>query len=273
MIYLNGACSCPNNTSLYNGNCTNILNCTNGTAFNGSSCVSICAVGYFFNGTSCTTYVPACPKGMYWNVISCVCPVENCPSGMMWNGTFCITNSIQCSAGYYYWNGTTCILTSQKCPFGLQWVNNLCIPTNGSCPNGTYYNGFQCVSYQSCTNNMIWNTTLVQCICPSNSFWNGNTCVLCTGGMIYVDNQCSCPSGTFFNVSTSTCVQTGQSFCLTVSYANWNGTHCVCYPGYSVLNNQCICSGLQLTNWCNLCYQKPNSVYANGLCKCLDTYY
>lgn len=120
---------------------------------------------------------------------------------------------------------------------------------------------------------MIWNSTLVQCVCSSNSFWNGNTCIFCTGGMIYNPNGCQCPTGLFYNTTTFTCVQSGQIFCQTVSYASWNGTNCVCYPGYTASNNQCICNGLPMSNWCNLCYQKPNSVYSNGICMCISTYY
>ena len=144
----------------------------------------------------------------------------------------------------------------------------MCMPTTNNCPSGSYFNGYLCIFYDDCEPNMVWNKTLVKCICVEGTFWNGAKCVTCNSGMTYTADGCVCPSGSVFNGSS--CILSNEIGCKSMPDASWNGTHCVCLPGYSAIDGRCVCFGLEMTGWCNRCYQKANSFYKNGICVCLE---
>lgn len=80
------------------------------------------------------------------------------------------------------------------------WIDGYCKPKGNNCPKGTYFNGQTCIPYTPCTGGRIWNAKLAQCVCPSNSFWNGESCNMCGNGQIYGGSMgCYCPEGTFYD--------------------------------------------------------------------------
>ena len=69
----------------------------------------------------------------------------------------------------------------------------------GSCPYGTYQSGNNCQPTKQCLEGQIWNSNLLQCVCPENTGWNGMQCVTCGGGQIWnLYEGCQCPPGQFF---------------------------------------------------------------------------
>ena len=112
----------------------------------------------------------------------------------------------------------------------------------------------------------------MQCTCPQNTFWNGQSCFSCGFGQIYSDNLgCTCPSGTFFNGSQ--CVTISNNQCQSIPNSLWNGVRCVCLPGYIFQSQVCVCLGLVVDGECDPCYNKPNSVWLNNICQCDEGYY
>ncbi len=105
-------------------------------------------------------------------------------------------------------------------------IQKRCISVNNVCPSGTYNNGGTCMPYSNCKNGQIWSNTLVQCICPDNSFWNGVSCIACSGGMLYSPDGCYCPLGTFLNGNT--CSQIPSQDCKAIPYSILNGQVCDC---------------------------------------------
>lgn len=123
---------------------------------------------------------------------------------------------------------------SQLCPNGLVWQNNQCVPTSNNCPSGTYLQGSQCIPLKPCSNGRIWNSTVTQCVCPLNTYWNGNLCIQCPGGQIYLPNMgCSCPSGTFYDGAKCSPVPINR--CASIASSVWDGKSCVCNSGYVVI--------------------------------------
>lgn len=58
LVYSNGQCVCPSGTTLTNGTCETTPACPTGQTYSNNICSPIaCAVGYFWNGTSCVQYV------------------------------------------------------------------------------------------------------------------------------------------------------------------------------------------------------------------------
>lgn len=168
----------------------------------------------------------------------------------------------------YLFNGV-CTPISQICPNGLVWVNNSCVnPNGGKCPSGTYLSGSQCVPLQPCSNGRIWNSTVTQCVCPQSTFWNGNLCMQCSGGQVFLVNVgCCCSTGTFFNGTNCNSVPINQ--CALIVSSIWNGNSCVCNTGYVVIGMQCSCQGLAVNStFCDRCFNKPNSTWVNGICQC-----
>lgn len=121
---------------------------------------------------------------------------------------------------------------------------------------------------QPCTNGKVWNSTVSQCVCSSNTFWNGNICIQCSGGQTYKANVgCFCPTGTFYDGSKCSSVPINQ--CASIINSIWNGKSCVCNTGYEVIGMQCACQGLAVNaSYCDQCYKKPNSTWLNGICQC-----
>lgn len=129
---------------------------------------------------------------------------------------------------------------SQQCPTGMTWKNGQCTIDGNNCPETTYYSNGQCIPIQPCTSGKIWNSTVIQCVCPKDTFWNGNLCMQCSGGQIYKTNcGCICPSGTFFEGNRCTSVPVNK--CASIISSVWDGNSCVCSPGYTVVGMQCAC--------------------------------
>ena len=111
----------------------------------------------------------------------------------------------------------------------------------------------------------------MKCCCPDNYIWNGQQCIACTGGRIYQNGRCVCPPGYYWK--DDKCFKPGDEKCYNIDNAKWNGTHCVCLPGFSVIGYQCVCKGLDLGDSCDRCFHKPHSYYYYGMCRCKDGYY
>lgn len=189
---------------------------------------------------------------------------------MIWENYCCKSNSTKCTGDSYEFNGS-CIALSTKCQSGLAWnATNGCTPTSNTCPTGSYFSGVKCIPYQSCESGKVWNDTLSQCICPSGTFSNGETCVRCATGQLYANGGCYCPDGTFFD-GTQCSVKTVDK-CIGIPSSNWNGTHCVCFPGFSTSGDSCYCNGVIIGDYCERCASKPNSVFTNGICQCNNGY-
>ena len=89
-------------------------------------------------------------------------------------------------------------------------------------------------------------------------------------------NRCECPMGYFWNGNR--CVIIGNNQCANIPNSRWNGNQCVCKanfePEYTSQNTfTCVCKGLEIQGFCDLCYWRPFSQYKNGLCQCVDGYY
>lgn len=181
-VLLNGLCVCPQGQFLQNGVCITTPTCDTGFSWDGTQCSPIsCASGtsYANSCKCCQTPVYNCPAGTFWNGLQCVIVTNICPDGMTWSNFACVSsNTTICTGNTYYYNGE-CLSISSKCPTGLNWVDNACVPITNTCPSGSYFSTGKCIPYQNCTSGKVWNTTLSQCVCSSNSFFNGLTCVQC----------------------------------------------------------------------------------------------
>ena len=111
----------------------------------------------------------------------------------------------------------------------------------------------------------------MKCMCSEGQIWNGQTCNSCPGGKIYMNGKCCCPIGQYWQ--NNGCTTPGGDQCGTIPNSNWDGTNCVCKPGFEVVGYQCVCNGLDLGDQCDRCYNKPHSFYYNGICKCKTGYY
>ena len=80
---------------------------------------------------------------------------------------------------------------------------------------------------------------------------------------------CTCQNGTFFE--NNRCVSMPLNRCASILSSVWNGNACVCNPGYSVVGVECACLGLAVNyTFCDRCFNKPNSMFINGVCQCND---
>ena len=125
--------------------------------------------------------------------------------------------------------------------------------------------------YSACKNGQVWSNTLVQCVCPDNSFWNGLNCVNCVGGMLYGFDGCYCPLGTFFDGTQ--CSKVRVADCQSIPYSVLNGNSCDCLPGFDKVNGACVCSGVLVSaTQCDKCAAKPNSKWNGYICECSEGY-
>lgn len=272
-VLVNGLCVCPQGQFEQDGKCFNNPTCEAGFSWDGKQCAGVSCVSgtsYSTGCNCCQAPVFSCPAGAYWDGHRCVYVTNFCPAGMVWENYCCKSNSSKCSGDTYEFNGQ-CIPLSTKCPSGLAWNNtNGCLPTSNTCPTGAYYNGVKCIPYQSCDKGRVWNDTLSQCVCPEGSFSNGQECVRCAPGQLYAVGGCYCPEGTFFDGTK--CSPLTVDRCIGIPNSNWNGTHCVCFPGFSTTGNSCYCTGVIMGDYCERCASKPNSVFTNGICQCNNGY-
>lgn len=235
-----------------------------------------CQPGTYWDGEKC--YCPAtgqstsCPFGTYWNGFFCASYADACPQGTQWTGDYCQTVEKKCQAGMY-WTGSACAVIPSQCPNLLIWNDSQgkCIPTSNICPSGTYHNGLTCIPYNLCKNSQIWSNSLAQCVCPDISFWNGVSCITCSGGRLYSNTGCYCPAGTFFDGNT--CLKIAVTDCSAIPYSIVNGPTCDCIQGFDKVNGSCVCNGILVgNNQCDKCTQRPNSKWTGYVCQCLDGY-
>ena len=142
-----------------------------------------------------------------------------------------------------------------------------------NCPFGTFKSGQSCQPYNKCSDGQIWNTDMLQCVCPENTGWNGVQCVTCGGGQIWdLYEGCKCGKGYFFKGDK--CELADRSRCLNIPNANWNVQEnlCLCDPGFSVVGSQCICKGVPFEHFCDRCAHRPHSEYNFGVCQCVSGY-
>ena len=130
-----------------------------------------------------------------------------------------------------------------RCSPGMHWVEGRCVPMGTECPTGSYYNSFSCIPYTACEDGRMWNAQLAQCICPSNSFWNGTMCHICGHGQVYGGHRgCYCPDGTFYDGVR--CVTISENKCSSIDYTHWNNNQCLCRSGYRSVDMNCYCDGI-----------------------------
>ena len=272
LVYNNQQCTCPINTTLSrNGSCSPSPTCASTQTWNGTACAPIsCSTGSFWNGSVCVQYSETCPLDTYWNGKSCATLDVNCPSGSVWNGSYC-TAANNCPTGTYYKDGQ-CQYFPVICLPNYAWNGTGCLAVGlaASCLNLQVFNGTACVDV-NCSQGRVWSATWNQCVCNASSFWNGLSCLDCPSGQIYVSGACACPDGYF--MIQSTCYSLKEMYCSYVSNSQWNGTNCVCNPGFTVVGTTCVCYGLLVGSVCNICYNIPNSVAKNGVCVCQVGYY
>jgi len=82
LIYHNGACNCPLNTYLEQGQCINTPICQNNMIWFNSRCVMIsCEVGYHWNGHLCINSDVKCAPNSYYDGQECIFYNLMCPRG------------------------------------------------------------------------------------------------------------------------------------------------------------------------------------------------
>ena len=276
LVYTNGQCLCPSGTPPVNNSCTstNSTNCSAGQLWDGSKCVSIsCSAGFIFNGSACIQYIQDCAVSTYWNGLTCVTFNINCPGGSVWNGTFCQAPPT-CQEGTYL-SGHKCLPFPLLCLPYYTWNGSHCLPVGSAsaCPATQLYNGSACLTV-TCTSGRVWSSLYSQCICNATSFWNGLGCISCPVGQIYTKGGCNCPVGYF--LVDNACFSLQEVYCSYMGYASWNGSHCVCNPGFTAVGTSCLCEGGLITNsQCDPCYKIPHSVLSATTlqCQCLPNFY
>jgi hypothetical protein len=191
----------------------------------------------------------------------------SCPTGTSWNGTYCAADS--CPTGFYG-SGSDCSALPQRCIPPTVWNNGRC-SAGSSCPHGTYFQSGSCYPYVPCQNGQTWNDSLINCVCPEGTEWNGDRCIACTGGKTWEPFiGCVCPTGYYF--SGSRCERIAQSRCNLIPNALWDGLQCVCHEGFDVVGMQCVCDGVVKGSRCDRCAHRPNSEWSFGSCRCKDGY-
>lgn len=298
---------CSRGQVFVNGNCQSSVTCGANSFWNGSQCV--CNNGYILVGSTCSL---VCWANSYNSGNTCICF-----PGYTQSGNQCISTPTTCGLNYVVVNGVC------TCPFGFGLINDLCLrcPANsvvnsrgycqcntgfnldssllrcvsGCWPNSTpnaigqcvcndgFYNqGNQCIPYGNCQNGLIFNG--VSCVCPTGQyiFVGTNTCSPCNGfGQGVSGTSCVCLSN--FYPSGSSCVP-----CIPNSVYDSSQRQCVCIPGYSSVNGQCVNSPScpqgstwnPSTNSCrcniqghyvinNVCSPCPSNSFWNGItCQC-----
>ena len=271
---INNKCTCPPGLVwLQNKNACTSPTCPSGQRWNGNECIEIaCPPGSVFNGTDCISpdVQDRCSPWEYFDGLKCVYFLESCPAGTAWTGKFCNSTG-NCPTGFYSQSGS-CVPLPQNCIPPTVWSNNRCLATSG-CPLGSIKSGSSCQPYSSCQNGQVWNSSLLQCLCPSGTGWSGKECVRCGQGQIWDTYEgCTCPTGFFF--AGDQCERVAQDRCINIPNALWNAalSNCMCYPGYTVVGQQCICKGVPYENFCDRCSFRPNSQWKFGMCQCKTGY-
>lgn len=193
------------------------LNRTNVSACNGNLCPRSCVANTFCssqNGIQINNSCFLCGPFQTYSKENCV-------------------NNFACS-NHQVWNGSACV-----CSQGYIFVGGFCRP---SCGANAYVNSGNC----QCISN-------IGCIpvqtCPLNQILVDNACV-CDQGYALISGVCqlvfTCPPGTLWNSATESCVCPSQSqflkngVCVDCSANSlWNGTSCICLPGYYLIGSGC----------------------------------
>lgn len=139
----------------------------------------VCVNG-FFNGRYCESNNPN------YNGI--------CPIGYFWDGTNCTTTFGTCNTGYTITFDGSCASTTVRCPTSYYYdagQSSCFLITSASCPSGYYWTGQKCQlfnnvgSVQTCLTNYIYSFASQSCIpnavSSSNPVclqgtWNGRWC-------------------------------------------------------------------------------------------------
>lgn len=270
---LNNQCVCPPNlVFLATKNICGDPTCPAGQRWDGQGCVALsCPPGSWFNGTDCVCPNPRdrCLPWQLWDGENCVYHQGQCPPGTKWNKKECATDpSSNCPNGYYL-EGTKCTPFPQQCLPATIWSGDRCVSQSGSCPYGTVASGTTCQPYTQCTNGQSWDPSTFQCVCPKGTGWSGKECIICAGGQVWnVWDGCTCPEGYF--MAGSICQKPTNNMCRLVPNAYWDSNKqlCLCNPGFSVVGYQCVCKGVEYSNFCDRCAYRPNSQFYFGICRC-----
>ena len=113
----------------------------------------------------------------------------------------------------------------------------------------------QCVLAINCPTNSSWNAALLQCVCNfANQYLVNGFCQICQQNSFWNGSACVCNPG--FVSSGSSCIQT----CASNSF--WNGNTCQCNSGFYIIGGTC-----------QLC--DVNSIYSNTqfTCVCNNGYF
>jgi hypothetical protein len=251
-------CECPNLTPYYDG--TRCLACSSPNFWSQQQSMCLTCPGNTHYNVTLLQCV-ACPNGTTFDVNTYTCLYTSCPpSQPFWDGSKCVSCYLP-----QYWNYQ--VNSCTNCPAGTNYdieVNQCVVCQSGY----TYdYTIFKCVQQSnngtsgSCPSNTFWNgQTCVTCFLPN--YWNIDTqkCETCSVGLNYdvTVKQCvKCQSGYIFDINKYTCVWGGAGTQIplivnstTVQPSNncpaslpyWNGQNCVsCNPPqyWNTLVNQC----------------------------------
>ncbi len=216
------------------------------------------------NGKGCVAN--SCPAGQRWDFLTGTClSSSNCPEGMCGDDCtiLCITVNDLCVAPKLVWSDSEnrCV-----CPLGQYEKNdecveclinehcederpicsldNICISCAEDNADKPYWNGSTCIA---CTGGQVWDATSKTCVCPTEKpNWNGSTCIACTGGQIWnaTSKTCICPAEKP-NWNGSTCIActggqvwdaTSKTCICPAEKPNWNGSTCIACTGGQVWN-------------------------------------
>ena len=269
---LNNKCNCAFGLVVKNGICADPA-CPIGQSWNGYKCTIIsCPPPSFFSVNRCVYNGPAttssaCTFGYAWSGKECVFSPPQCPSGSSWTNNACV--STQCGLGYFLNNEGKCQILPQQCPPGTTFQGTKCASATGNCPTGTYASSGKCLPTVPCASGTVWDAVYLQCSCPTGQIFTGKSCLACPNQKVWtLANGCACPDGTFD--TGAACQQTTQTTCSVIPNAYWNNNMCMCRPGFTKVDFQCVCYGTANGNQCDLCSYKPNSSYVpvTNLCQC-----
>lgn len=176
----------------------------------------------------------SCKTGYFWILGGC----QPCGTNEAFNGVVC-----ECLVGYVRNVNGQCIKSSFVpncydnerydasiqacvCVTGTQYIRGKCV-TVPTCPTNSYYNGLTCVCNSGLIldNGQCTSVTVVIPTCPANSYFNGVSC--------------TCKSG-FFQANLGICADC-------VAGTNWNGVKCA-----SIEVNTCA-AGYILNGLTNIC--------------------
>lgn len=124
------SCKCPRGTTLNNGVCSVVQECTGGAEWNQNIWQCVCPQNTVYNGYYCINN--PCYNGRVWNDTIRACM---CPDNKIWDRDACIPPVIACNNGRI-WDASV----------------YACI-----CPRGTFSNINKCDEIPICTGGQVYN--------------------------------------------------------------------------------------------------------------------